>query len=242
MIHAFYNARSGVLAQEQAMSVIANNLSNVNTSGYKNEKMGFADLLYGNINQPEGQPDEARAGAGVRPVQVAVAFTQGALSQTERELDFALAGEGFFAVRDPLSGEVGYTRDGSFRKALLADGFHLTTAAGALVLDDAGAPIRFADDWPAAVGQEQLQIGVYRFANPYGLLKTGDNLYAATENSQAAETAPAPDLRQGYLERSNVDVAAEMTRVIEAQRAFQINARLVSLSDEMEQQLNALRS
>jgi flagellar basal-body rod protein FlgG len=204
--------------------------------------MGFADLLYGNMNRPEGEPDEARAGAGVRPVQVAVAFTQGALSQTERDLDFALAGEGFFAVRDPATNEVGYTRDGSFRKSLQGDGFYLTTAAGGLVLDGAGAPIRFADDWPASVGQDRLRIGVYRFPNEYGLLKTGNNLFAATEDSRPAVTEPAPDLRQGYLERSNVDVAAEMARVIEAQRAFQINARLISLSDEMEQQLNALRS
>ncbi|MDR1962122.1 MAG: flagellar hook-basal body protein [Gracilibacteraceae bacterium] len=242
MISAFYNARAGVLAQEQAMSVIANNLSNVNTSGYKNEKMGFADLLYGNMNMPEGQDDAARAGAGVRPVQVAVSFAQGAMEQTERELDFALTGEGFFAVQNPANGEVRYTRDGSFRKSLQTDGFYLATAEGGLVLNRAGAPIRFADDWPASVGQDRLQIGVYRFANPYGLSKNGDNLYAATDNSRPAAPVAAPEVRQGYLERANVDVAAEMAHVIETQRAFQINARMVSLSDEMEQQLNALRS
>jgi flagellar basal-body rod protein FlgG len=242
MISSFYQARSGVLAQEQAMSVIANNLSNMNTSGYKSEKMGFADLLYSNMNMAEGREDRARSGAGVRPAQVAVSFAQGAMTQSERELDFALVGEGFFAVRDPATNEVNYTRDGSFSKSLHPDGFYLTTAAGGMVLNGAGAPIRFADDWPATVGQTQLQIGVYRFANHYGLLKTGDNLFAATASSRPAENAPAPDLRQGYLERANVDAATEMSRVIEAQRAFQINARLISLSDEMEQQLNALRA
>ncbi|MDR1070237.1 MAG: flagellar hook-basal body protein [Gracilibacteraceae bacterium] len=242
MISSFYNARSGVLAQEQAMNVIANNLSNVNTSGYKSEAMGFADLLYGNMNRAEGEEDRARAGAGVRPAQVAVSFAQGAMAQSERELDFALAGEGFFAVRDPVSGETSYTRDGSFRKSLRPDGFYLTTAAGALVVNVVGEPVLFAESWPASPRQEHLQIGVYRFANPYGLMKTGNNLYAATEDSRQAAIVPAPDLRQGYLERSNVDVATEMARVIETQRAFQMSARLVSLSDEMEQQLNSLRN
>jgi flagellar basal-body rod protein FlgG len=164
------------------------------------------------------------------------------MTQTEGELDFALAGPGFFAVRDPRSGETAYTRDGAFQKSLRADGFYLVTAAGALVLNNAGQPIRFADDWPPAPGQDLLGVGVFRFANQYGLMKIGDNLYAETENSRPAETAPAPDLRQGYLERSNVDAAMEMARVIETQRAFQMSARLVSISDEMEQQLNSLRN
>jgi flagellar basal-body rod protein FlgG len=244
MISSFYNARSGIMAQEQSLNVIANNLSNTNTTAYKSERMGFADLLYTNINLPEEseEPDPARTSNGVKISQVAVSYAQGAIEETGGELDFALTGKGYFAVQTQ-DGEITYTRDGSFRKLLTPDGFQLATARGDLVLSVTRGPITLdPEETGASLSLDDMNIGVFSFANEYGLLKDGNNQYTPTAQSGVGTAILAPDLRQGSLERSNVDPATEMAKIIEAQRSFQLSARMLTLSDEMEQQLNNLRS
>lgn len=241
MISAFYNARSGAIAQEEAMRVISNNLANVSTTAFKEERMGFCDLLYTNLNRPENENDPMRAGNGVRSQQVAVNFNPSGVQNTGMPFDFAILDRGFFAVQNAVTGDITYTRDGSFRIMLSDEGDYLTNAQGDFVLDADGEPIMLDEEMMKSPTLEDLNLGVYDFINPYGLMKIGDNQYIETAQSGAAEVMENPQLKQSYLENSGVEVATEMARVIETQRAFQYSARIVQLADELDQTINNLR-
>lgn len=241
MISAFYNARSGAIAQEEAMRVISNNLANVSTTAFKEERMGFCDLLYTNLNRPENENDPMRAGNGVRSQQVAVNFNPSGVQNTGMPFDFAILDRGFFAVQNAVTGDVTYTRDGSFRIMLSDEGDYLTNAQGDFVLDAEGEPIMLDEEMMKSPTLEDLNLGVFDFVNPYGLMKIGDNQYIETAQSGTAEVMENPQLKQSYLENSGVEVATEMARVIETQRAFQYSARIVQLADELDQTINNLR-
>lgn len=241
MISAFYNARSGAIAQEEAMRVISNNLANVSTTAFKEERMGFCDLLYTNLNRPENENDPMRAGNGVRSQQVAVNFNPSGVQNTGMPFDFAILDRGFFAVQNAVTGDVTYTRDGSFRIMLSDEGDYLTNAQGDFVLDAEGEPIMLDEEMMKSPTLEDLNLGVFDFVNPYGLMKIGDNQYLETAQSGVAEVMENPQLKQSYLENSGVEVATEMARVIETQRAFQYSARIVQLADELDQTINNLR-
>lgn len=240
MISAFYNARSGAIAQEEAMRVISNNLANISTTSFKNEKMGFSELLYSNLNLPEGENDPVRAGNGARSQQVAVDFGVGTPLNTNMPLDFAILGRGFFAIQDAVTEEITYTRDGSFRMLVTDEGNYLTDAKGNYVLDEESLPIML-DEEDASPTADSLKLGVFDFANQFGLMKRGNNQYVETEQSGTAEVIGYEQVKQGYLEGSNVDTSTEMARVIETQRAFQFNSRLIQLADELDQTINNLR-
>ena len=247
---------SGMSAQTHKMDSIANNIANINTNGYKKSVASFADLLYQEKNKTDLPVSYAQLvpsyGAGVRVSSVTGVFLQGNLYTTGRDLDLAIEGKGFFAVQLP-GGGTGYTRDGSFN----VDGEgRLVNKFGLYLKDDIEVPentekIRVtADGKVTAVdtqgNEEDLgDIVLYKVQNLAGLKAIGNNLYQTTDASgEAEEHTPGRDVgvvKQGFLEGSNVDLAEEMVSMITAQRAYEINSRVVKNADQMWEIANNIR-
>lgn len=230
MIRAFYSAGSGLSTQQLAMNTAGNNIANANTTGFKKQSVGFSELVYSNRRAVEG---DIKVGNGVRDIQMDTVFTQGALEPTDRELDFAIIGEGFFGVLGQ-DGTVAYTRDGNFQVSVEETGNYLVTSTGEYILGADG------DRLSADSNQLLNEIGIFTFDNESELEHLGNNMYLPTELSGEAVVS-AGELAQSYLERSNVDMADEMSDLITIQRAFQFNARLLQTADELEQITNTLR-
>lgn len=240
---SFYTAAAGAGQQQKRMNVLANNIANVNTYGYKAEKPSFAALMYGNVTGI----DEAQLprGTGTQMISANTDFsTMGPVADTGRSLDYAIIGRGFFALMDPASGEVSYTRDGSFamsgfqrpnEEGTLIQVFRLSDGDGRFVLDETGAPIEVSD--PAT----RQPVAVYDFANTDGMNPIGANRYLPVEKNGVPFLVEAPVVVQGSLEGSNTDLANEMTRVIEAQRSYSYALRMVQTSDEVTTTINGLR-
>lgn len=265
MIRSLYTAGSGLMAQQTAIDTIANNLSNVNTTGYKKQRAEFQEALYAYIQPaiPTGAPQGLHIGQGVQVVGMQRLIDMGPLSETGNTFDLAVQGDGFFQVQ-LADGTVAYTRDGAFK----LDGstgpggtgpVRLTTAAGALVLDDQGQPItipangeevtigadgqiRFTTTDAAGAKIETLgqKIGLVSFTNPGGLLAIGDNLLA-TSAASGGPIAATGAIKQGALEGSNVQMVEEMVALIQAQRAYEFSSKAVQTSDEMLSIANNLR-
>lgn len=253
MNSALWVAKTGLDAQQTRMSVIANNMANVNTTGYKQSRAVFEDLLYQNVRQAGGQssqdtilPSGLMLGTGVRTVATEKLFTQGNLQQTENSLDVAIQGRGFFQVLRP-DGSLGYSRDGSFQvdaqgqlvtssgyvvqPAVTIPGDALTITIGS---DGVISAMQAGQTAPTQVGNLQLA----DFVNPSGLQPVGENLFLETAASGAPQ-AGTPGLNglgsviQGALESSNVNVVEEMVGMIEAQRAYEMNSKAISTVDQM---------
>lgn len=246
-------AQTGLNAQQSRIQVISNNLANVNTTGFKRDRANFESLLY-QVRRPAGaQTSEATTqtapvtlGTGVRMVSTDKMYTQGNLTTTDNALDVAINGDGFFQVLMP-DGRIGYTRNGTFSQN--ADGV-LTTATGYVIQPEIQIPagassINVSRDgivsvtMPDAVAPEEVgQLTLARFTNPRGLEPVGETMVVETAAS-GAPTVEAPlengmgGLEQGALETSNVNVVQELVDMIEAQRAYEINSRSISASDEM---------
>ncbi len=259
MIRALYSAAAGMQSQQLNLDVIANNLANVNTTGFKKSKIEFQDLLYQTARAAGAEqgggtqlPTGLQVGHGSRPIATSKIFTTGEMSQTGERLDLALQGDGFFEVQLP-NGTKAYTRDGAFKTA--SDG-RVTTSEG-LVLQGGFQPIPAGTSAVSiapngevtlknATGSTNFRITTVRFANPAGLESIGRNLYRETSASGTAE-AGSPgengfgEVQQGYLELSNVKVVEEMVNMMVAQRAYEINSKAVQAADEMMQQSNNLR-
>lgn len=240
MIGAFYNSRGGLWSHNKAMEVISNNFANVNTTGFKGDRATFSDILYTNVNLPADQMDPVRTGNGSKVSQVATLHQKGSFLMSNGEYDYAINGEGFFAVQNQLTGDVRYTRDGSFRKMVTDEGIYLVTGNGDYVLDGDMQSI-LLDETTMGEQHSRPNIGVFTFANTQGLMKAGDNLFMETDGSLPPVHDPLAELVEGYLEHSNVDMSNEMSKVIETQRAFQINSRIMQMSDELDQIINNLR-
>lgn len=270
MMRALYTGASGMIAQQTNVDNISNNLANVNTVGYKQEKTEFKSLLYQTIQtrttsaNGEEKPISAQVGLGTRIASTTSIYKQGTLMASDNNTDFAIVGDGFFAVRG-ADGETYYTRAGNFTWAMGTNGVTLTNSNGYPVLDTNNNPIVLPNGISAgnvevssdgAFGYTNAEgvyvalnqtVGLFQFNNPAGLEKTGDNLLAATEASGAAlnEATNAnlipSEVRQNYLEGSNVQVADEMVNLIIAQRAYQLNSKAITVSDEMLEQANNLR-
>lgn len=272
MMRALYTASTGMIAQQANVDNISNNLSNVNTVGYKEEKTEFKSLLYQTIQtrttsaNGEQKPISAQVGLGTRIASNTSIYTQGSLLSSENDTDFAIDGDGFFSVRG-ADGERYYTRAGNFTWAVGTNGLTLSTTDGYPVLGTNGNPIVL----PANVSPSNVQIssegafgylnangayvnlnqsfGIYQFNNPGGLDKVGSNLLAQTEASgNALNEANAnangltrSAIMQNYLEGSNVQVADQMVDLIVAQRAYQLNSKAITTSDEMLEQANNLK-
>jgi flagellar basal-body rod protein FlgG len=261
MMRSLWTAGSGMLAQQLNIDNIANNLANVNTTGYKKSRVDFQDLLYQTIRaagtpviQGAQVPTGIQIGHGVRPVSTQKIFTQGEFKPTDGPLDINIEGEGFFQVLMPDS-SIAYTRDGSFKRdgegrVVTSDGFPIAPeltlpedATDISISTDGNISIRVkGQDNPQSIGQIEL----VRFVNPAGLKSVGRNLYKNTAASgEAIFGTPGLDgfgtLAHGYLEMSNVQVVEEMVSMIVAQRAYEVNSKAIQAADEMLQTANNLR-
>ena len=240
------------------MAVVSNNLANVNTTGFKQGRAVFEDLLYQNVRQSGGQtsqdtelPSGMNLGTGVRIVATEKLFTQGSVLQTDNALDVAINGRGFFQVEQP-DGSLAYSRDGTFQ---LNDQGELVTASGyrvqpGITIPDAAQSITIGKDGTVSVrlaGQASTtQVGSLQtvdFINPVGLQPIGENLYIETASSGTAQAGtPGQNglgsLNQGALEGSNVNVVSELVNMIETQRAYEMNSKAISTNDQMMQYIN----
>lgn len=261
MIRALYSAASGMTAQQMNVDNIAHNLANANTSGYKQRRAQFQDLLYQTVVQPgaaAGQqtvvPTGLQLGLGTRTASNEIIFTQGDFSQTNNPLDLVIQGKGFFQVRRP-SGELAYTRSGSFH--LDRDG-NIVTGSGdplepQITLPPDAQQITIGEDGTVSftqpgqtASQQAGQIQLANFPNPAGLNSLGGNLYSPTDasgdpivgNPGGQEGMGA--ILQGYLEQSNVSVVEEFINLIVAQRGYEANSKVVQAADNMYQQVNNL--
>ena len=253
MSQALWVAKTGLDAQQTRMAVISNNLANVNTTGFKQGRAVFEDLLYQNVRQSGGQtsqdtvlPSGMNLGTGVRVVATEKMFTQGSMLQTEAALDVAIKGRGFFQILLP-DGNLAYTRDGTFQRNAQGE---MVTASGytvqpGITIPDGAQSITIGTDGVVSVqlsGQPApSQVGTLEtvdFINPVGLQPIGENLFIETASSGTAQ-AGTPGLNgfgslvQGALEGSNVNVVAELVNMIETQRAYEMNGRAISTVDQM---------
>jgi flagellar basal-body rod protein FlgG len=260
VIRSLWIAKTGLDAQQTHLDVISNNLANVSTNGFKRSRAVFEDLLYQTLRQPGAQssqqtqlPSGLQIGTGVRPVATEKIFAQGNLQQTGNPLDLAIQGNGFFQVLQP-DGTTAYTRDGAFQvdntgALVTSSGYHVqpavTIPANALSItvgqDGTVSVLLAGTAKPTQVGTLQL----VNFINPAGLQSAGENLYletasSGTPNSNTPGTNGLGRLSPGYVETSNVNVAEEMVNMIQTQRAYEINARAITTSDQMLQKLTQI--
>ncbi|WP_317204402.1 flagellar basal-body rod protein FlgG [Janthinobacterium sp.] len=260
MIRSLWIAKTGLEAQQTQMDVIANNLANVSTTGFKKSRAVFEDLLYQNVRQPGAQssqqtqlPSGLQIGTGVRTVATERIHTQGNPQASGNSKDVMVNGAGFFQVLLP-DGTAAYTRDGSFQtdangQMVTSEGFviqpAITVPSNALSLTvarDGTVSVTL----PNAVAPSQIgSLQLTTFVNPSGLESKGENLYVETGASGAAQTnTPGTNgtgvLMQGYIEASNVNVAEEMVNMIQTQRAYEINSKAITTSDQMLQKLTQL--
>lgn len=250
---ALWISKTGLAAQDAKMNAVSNNLANVNTTGFKRDRVVFEDLFYQNVRAPGVQANENNTapgglqfGSGVKVVGTQKAFTMGSMQITNQKMDVAITGQGFFQVEMP-DGTVGYTRAGNLQ--VNSEGV-VTTAQGLPLLPQLELPantkeIAIAKDGmvSALVGAdpdpvELGQITLVNFVNPAGLSAQGGNLYRETAASGApVEGVPGEEafgqLEQGTLEGSNVQVVEEMVDMITVQRAWEMNAKMVSAADDM---------
>ena len=258
MNQALWVAKTGLDAQQTRMSVVSNNLANVNTTGFKKGRAAFEDLLYQTVRQAGAQtsqqtqaPSGLNLGTGVRVVATEKMFQQGNLLQTGNSLDVAINGRGFFQIQQP-DGTIAYTRDGSFQ---MSNQGQLVTSNGYLLQPGVTIPqgaqsISIGNDGVVTVqlaGQTApQQVGTLTtsdFINPAGLQARGENLYVETAASGPPQTGTPGltglgSLSQGSLESSNVNIVEEMVNMIETQRAYEINSKAIQTTDSMLQYVN----
>jgi flagellar basal-body rod protein FlgG len=253
MIRSLWIAKTGLDAQQTNLDVIANNLANVSTNGFKRARAVFEDLLYQTLRQPGAQssqqttiPSGLMLGSGVRPISTERIFTQGNVTQTGNGLDIAINGPGFFQIQMP-DGTLAYTRDGSFQKdstgqVVTSSGYVLSPA---LAIPANATSVTISRDGIVSVmlagSTTTTQAGTIQlanFVNPGGLQSTGENLFVET----ASSGTPTPNtpgtngtgvLNQGYVETSNVNVAEELVSMIQTQRAYEMNSKVITTSDAM---------
>jgi flagellar basal-body rod protein FlgG len=260
MMRSLWISKTGMEAQQTQLDVVSNNLANVGTTGYKRSHAVFEDLMYQTLRQSGAATSEQsqlptglQVGLGVRTVATSRQFSQGNLQQSGNPLDVAIKGNGFFQIQMP-DGSTGYTRDGSFQVSAtgqLVNNSGYTVQPG-ITMPANAQTVTVADDGtvsatipgqtaPQVLGQIQLA----SFINPAGLEAKGQNIFAetaasGTPNSGAAGANGLGNLAQGFLETSNVNVVEELVTMIQAQRAYELNSKAISTSDQMLQKLSQL--
>lgn len=257
MIRALWSAASGMGAQQLKVDVTANNISNVNTPGFKASRVEFQDVFYTFLRPPDDPDLLLQVGHGAMPAATVRQLTQGILEQTGDQLHLSIEGSGFFQIQNDDTGAMQYTRDGTFRldadgRIVTADGRPLLTSSGVVTVPDNAVEVQIAsdgritaylaDDAPRDLGRLQLAI----FPNATGLQALGHNAYVATAASGPAVihwpgTAGTGQVRQGFVERSNVELIEEMVGLMTAQRAYELNSKVVHAADEMMGLANNLR-
>ncbi len=259
MMRSLMTAATGMEAQQVNIDTIANNLANVNTTAFKRSRANFHDLLYQTLRAP-GQsattgvvvPSGIQIGAGARLASVDKLFSAGSAIVTERNLDLAVEGDGFFRIQKD-DGTIGYTRDGHFDKdnqgrLVTADGFPMVPE---IVIPQGATDFHVGLDGVVSVKvnnetQEVGQIQLATFINPAGLASLGRNLFGATRGSGDPIVGPANQngvgrIAQNQLEASNVNIVEEMVNMITGQRAYEINSKVVTTGDQMLQSTNQIR-
>jgi len=261
MMRALWSAATGMAAKQLAMDVIANNLANVNTTGFKKSRVEFQDLMYqtlklagGTSSRGSNVPTGIQVGLGTRTSAITRNFTQGDFVQTDNATDLTIEGDGFFRVILP-DGTYAYTRDGSFKidsesRLVTSDGYLVDPEINfdsdvtdiSIAPDGTVAVIREGSDEPDVIGQ----ILLVKFMSPSGLMSIGRNLYKATVGSgEPVEGEPGMvgfgTISQGFLEMSNVKVVDEMVNMIIAQRAYEVNSKAIQTADDMLATANNLR-
>ena len=239
---SFYTAAVGANAQQKRMDIIANNLANINTDGYKTQSAGFVDLLYSKYYRAgtDDHRKDPETGVGARVEKTDILYAQSGFTGTGAAgiYDFAIAGEGFFAVYDNGTGDVFYTRNGQFSLSEYATNmFYLVNDEGYIVLDENWGLVRVDPDDE----QANLNLGVFDFVSKEGMLLRGNNLYSPVEKNGPPFINENARVLSGHLEISNVDLAHEMSRVIETQRIYQMTLKMLQTSDEVEVTINNLR-
>jgi flagellar basal-body rod protein FlgG len=261
MLRALKTAALGMTAQQLNVDVIANNLANINTTGFKKSTIEFQDLLYENIESGRvagekgyEKPANLQIGLGNRPISSFRSFSEGNITESGNALDFAIEGQGFFQVQMP-DGTFAYTRDGSFK---VNPNGYLVNNSGLKIYPEISLPdnvgsINVSQDGVISVlvsgsseAEEIGQIELVNFMNPAGLVAKGGNLFVHSESSgEPVYANPGEEgmglLIQSYLEKSNVDVAQEMINLIVAQRSYEINSKAIKTADEILGLVNNLK-
>ena len=261
MLRSLYTAATGMIAQQTSIDVTSNNIANVNTVGYKKQRAEFADLFYQTMeyagtstSATTASPTGTEIGLGVRPTAVTKMFSQGNFKETGNNLDLAITGNGFFKVQLP-DGTMGYTRNGSFKvdangQMVTSDGYPLVPN---IVIPPDAVQVSIGTDGTVSVLQagqtnsSQIgQITLTNFVNPAGLHSLGDNNYINTTASGdpiegIAGQNGLGQMRQGFVEMSNVQLVEEMTDLITGQRAYDANSKAITTSDEMLKTVNQLK-
>jgi flagellar basal-body rod protein FlgG len=259
MLRAFSTAATGMTAQQMMVDIIANNLANINTTGFKRSQINFQDLLYIEMKEPGTEvasginsPGGLEIGSGVRAAANVKVFSTGELENTGRSLDIAITGEGFLQVVMP-NGDIKYTRDGALQvnatgQIVTTNGYAIepaisvpVDAASISIEKNGGVNITDASGTQSVAGNIQLA----RFPNPSGLSSEGDNLLAETPASGTPTTGTPGEngygaIQSGFLEKSNVQMVTELVNLITAQRAYEINSRAIKAGDDMLRTTNGI--
>ncbi len=238
---AFYTGTSGLVAFQNSIDVIGNNISNCSTVGYKAQRTSFQQLLASNMNSAT---KPMLVGNGVCNVSAGINSGEADYMPTQGDLDLAISGNGWFCVQ--ANGQKEYTRDGSFSLSLSGSSAYLVNKDGAYVLDSSGRQVTATVDSKtniADTGTMLSNVGVFTFSNPEALTPTSSNSYLSNSYTGTATAAAKGDytVLRGYLEQSDVSLPDEMVALITAQRGYQLSARVVQTADEVEQTINSLR-
>jgi len=261
-MRALYSAAQGMKAQQLNLDTISNNLSNVNTTGFKKTRVEFKDLLYeqikrSNFANDEGRPTAMEVGNGVALSATLRSFEGGSFTQTSNPYDLAVDGEGFFQIRDE-NNNIFYSRDGSFKTSVTSSGVKMVNSEGFYLQGESGDILLGADVVETSISRDgeivvertdgtKESIGIVKlmkFANPAGLESRGGNLFAETEASGIATNpsdGSAGTVLQGMLETSNVQVVEEMINLITAQRAYEMSSKVIQTADQMSELANNLK-
>jgi flagellar basal-body rod protein FlgG len=236
LINGFYAAKSGAKAFQTSLDITANNIANANTQGYKAQSASFTDLVYTN-----SQGLDVLTGNGVRVAGTSIVTEQAGMQQGGGGFDVAVNGEGFIAVQNGQGQQV-YTRAGNFNLSVEGNQLFLTMPGGEYALDQNCQRIQVQSANPEDVRAAFDRVALYTFPNPSALTPLGDGLYAQNAASGQAAADAASSLTESASEVSNVDLTAEITRMMIAQRGMQMNLRMLQTADELEQNVNTLRT
>lgn len=253
---SFYNGKVGAAAQQTKIDVIANNIANVNTAGYKTKNQSFSDLMYNNMSGKDGLESKVKLGSGAKADRTNISFEKGSINLSSSDLDFSIEGRGFFALQNPQTKKYCYTTNGSFVLSQKEEGFYLTSKEGYFVIGESGNPIKIkTGDGNLAEGEtdkdgnpldgETVSIkdakpAVFDFPRTEGMLSLGDSNFEPVEKNGKPFLVEAK-VTSGSFEGSNVDISKEFVKIIEAQRAYQYSLRVVQTTDEIQNLVNNLR-
>lgn len=235
MYTSFYTAARGAMEEQRKLDVIANNFANVNNYGYKAKKAVFSDLMYYNLNNYRGDDTPLKAGTGVVVEKTDTNFDPNGFVPTQGAYDYAIVEKGFFMLESPIDGEITYTRNGRFSLSQRGTEFYLVNDNGNFVLDQNENRILVTD------GELSGEIGVYGFDVLDGMESVGNNEFSPVRKNGDPYLIPGAKIVDHTLEMSGVDTADEITRTIEAQRAYSLALRMVTTSDEIMGTINTLR-